>query len=647
MDAATWDRVKDLIADALERPPDERVTFLDANVPDAALLAEIRDLLKDYEDAPGFLESPLAFLNPEPETLPPGSQVGPYVIVRRLGAGGMGQVFLSHDDRLERKVALKRLTPSQIDPALERSRILSEAKAAARISHPNVAAVHDVIDHGGRIFIVMEFVEGESLAARLRREWLPPERVLAIGRQLAAALTAAHAQGVVHRDLKPSNIQITLNGSVKVLDFGIATASTPLSKLTTSTSNAVVRPGPVRGAAGTPEYMSPEQVQGLTVDERSDVFSLGLVLFEMVTGRRAFADMGLLERRATALAPVPRADALDPRVPREIADVIAKAVAIPVGDRFQSAAELDRALEALEPKQRTWKRRVVSSSAAVVVAGCVFGAVGFLSAAAFNLTLQRPFRFAQESIGSYIVVGLQANGMLMATAVLLTVAFLGAQLFVRLACLVRPIRDSIDRIRHTARRAATALGLGDPDMLARCSVVIGVAATVAIWVRFDPLLRAFYSRVGLSPADVLRPLEPNNRYEFFLFRLSVNLLLLSLAAAIAQIIRLRSTTGKRQGSAAVVLAVTVFVLTAFFMHVVPYRMIYRNDFEKVEYEGARCYLIGQRENDGLIYCPDADPPRHRVIAANAPQLRRSGVFESVFSLAQSAPSSDPAAPPPR
>jgi serine/threonine protein kinase len=155
--------------------------------------------------------------------LNPGSTVGPYVILDRLGRGGMGQVFLANDSRLRRKVALKCLLSRRNARDL-RSQILREARAAARITHPNVAAVHDVIEHGARVFIVMEYVEGETLSARLRRGRLPIGTVIAIGRQLASALGAAHARGVVHRDLKPANIQVALDGSVKVVDFGVAAA---------------------------------------------------------------------------------------------------------------------------------------------------------------------------------------------------------------------------------------------------------------------------------------------------------------------------------------------------------------------------------------------------------------------------------------
>lgn len=178
MDATSWDKAKDLIADALELPASKRDAFLESRCADPLLLAEVRAMIKDYTDAPGLPGHPPRFdapddLDEQADDLDPGSQIGPYVVVDRLGRGGMGQVYLGNDRRLKRKVALKRLLPSRLGPGDERARILREARAAARINHPNVATIHDVIEHDTRVFIVMEYVEGESLAARLRRERLP------------------------------------------------------------------------------------------------------------------------------------------------------------------------------------------------------------------------------------------------------------------------------------------------------------------------------------------------------------------------------------------------------------------------------------------------------------------------------------------
>jgi serine/threonine protein kinase len=302
--------------------------------------------------------------------LTPGTTVGPYVILDRLGRGGMGQVFLANDSRLRRKVALKCLLSQRNARHDVRAQVLREARAAARISHPNVAAVYDVIEHGTRVFIVMEYVEGESLSARLKRERLPIGTVIAVGRQLASALGAAHARGIVHRDLKPANIQIALDGSVKVVDFGVAAAVAIPATVTAVTAGYTDTA--VRGLqAGTPGYMSPEQLVGRDAEPRSDIFSLGIVLFELATGQRLFTDSDPLHVIAALAKPMPRADSIDLEVPRELSDIIARALETDPGQRIQSAAEFESALAELDQaRDRTTTRdRVTPPTVTPVAAG--------------------------------------------------------------------------------------------------------------------------------------------------------------------------------------------------------------------------------------------------------------------------------------
>jgi eukaryotic-like serine/threonine-protein kinase len=280
-----------------------------------------------------------------------GTSVGPYRVLAKLGSGGMGEVFLCHDARLQRKVALKRLTSAE--PEIAQSNILREARAVARLTHPHIASVYDVLEHDGHAFIVMEYVEGESLRSRLQRQALTADETIAIGRQLAAALAAAHAQGVIHRDLKPSNIQLRPDGTVKVLDFGVAKV-VPRFEATDEPTTVDQKSREQSDMPGTPMYMAPEQLIGGQVDVRSDVYSLGVVLFEMATGRRPFA-----ETHAAALAvaistsPPPPPDAIDPRVPRRLSTVIVKALQREPFNRYQTAGELGAALdELIEPTTR-------------------------------------------------------------------------------------------------------------------------------------------------------------------------------------------------------------------------------------------------------------------------------------------------------
>src|SRR5215469_2187409 len=221
-------------------------------------------------------------------SLAPGTKLGPYEILSPLGAGGMGEVYRARDTRLDRSVAIK-IIPAHLsgDPA-RKLRFEREAKTVSALNHPNICSLFDVGSQNGTDFLVMECIEGESLAQRIARGALPVEQVLKIGAEIADALDKAHRSGVVHRDLKPGNIMLTKTGA-KLLDFGLAKpATSPISGATvtnTGASSPVTEQGTI---VGTFQYMSPEQVEGREIDGRSDIFSLGGVLYEAITGQRAF-----------------------------------------------------------------------------------------------------------------------------------------------------------------------------------------------------------------------------------------------------------------------------------------------------------------------------------------------------------------------
>ena len=212
-----------------------------------------------------------------------GTAVGPYQIVRQLGAGGMGVVWLAEDSRLHRKVALKTVRFADVDTTEGRQRLMREARAAAALNHPHIATVHDVLDIEGQVVVVFEYVEGDTLAARLHKGPMSVTEVIEISWQLADALAAAHAQGVIHRDLKPSNVVLGPDGRVKVLDFGIARLVPAGADINVSV------PGTIGvGLVGTPGYAAPEQYLSRNVDGRADLYALGVMIYEMITGRRPF-----------------------------------------------------------------------------------------------------------------------------------------------------------------------------------------------------------------------------------------------------------------------------------------------------------------------------------------------------------------------
>jgi eukaryotic-like serine/threonine-protein kinase len=266
------------------------------------------------------------------------SRIAHYVVLSRLGTGGMGEVFLAQDDELQRKVAIKRVRPDVLDAQTSR-RLLTEARAIARLDHPHVCAIHEIGEDADGPYFVMPFVEGETLSARIARGPLPVEDAVAIASQVVDGLAAAHARGIVHRDVKPGNIMIDARGQVRVMDFGLArVVASPAEASHIETTTRLTIAG---STVGTVAYMSPEQARGGAVDARSDLFSLGVLLYEMLAGRRPFdgaspADTlsALLTREPTPLARV------RPEVPDALQRIVEKALRKRADERYQTAGDL-------------------------------------------------------------------------------------------------------------------------------------------------------------------------------------------------------------------------------------------------------------------------------------------------------------------
>jgi serine/threonine protein kinase len=340
-----WQRVRVLFELALEQEQSDTAEWLAREAhDDPALRAEVQSLLDHHSRAGAFLDAPVAvpvpWLLDEPDGLMPGAMVGSYTIVREIGRGGMGRVYLASDARLGRTVALKALAPALTRDPMHRERLRREARAAAALTHPGICTVYALEEVDDSLYIATEFVDGHTLRQEIAGGPPPSTALLtATVTELAAALASAHNKGVTHRDLKPENVMRTADGRVKVLDFGLARFDAP--GLSPAAMYAT-QPGAVMG---TPAYMAPEQLNAQPVDARADVFAFGVTAYEFASGAHPFAaptELALvarvLESRAEPLA------VRCPEVPLSIAAVIDRCLQKPPAERFGSASEIVAAL---------------------------------------------------------------------------------------------------------------------------------------------------------------------------------------------------------------------------------------------------------------------------------------------------------------
>ena len=347
MNPEEYERIGELFHAALELPRERRPSFLRvACATDESLRQELESLLAAHERAGNFVEgtpgnAATDWLAREDHTRMVGERISAYEVVSVLGRGGMGEVYLAHDPRLGRKVAVKLLHRALTSNRDAARRFEQEARAASSLNHPNIVTIYEIGDLDERRFIAMEFVEGESLAAMSGRP-LDVTALARIGAQLGRALAVTHASGIVHRDIKPENVIVRPDGYVKVLDFGLARLAarpTVTSALESETNPDVI--------LGTPRYMSPEQARGGSAMSASDVFSLGVVLYELATGRHPFesgSTLGMLHSITTNVVTNP--EQLVPDMPPLLTKLLMAMLAKPENER-PTAAEVEGTLTRL------------------------------------------------------------------------------------------------------------------------------------------------------------------------------------------------------------------------------------------------------------------------------------------------------------
>ncbi len=383
-------QIKTILQAALEIDPARQAAFLESACrDDPELKAEVQSLLNHDVSSAGFLEQPAAESVEAASHLQPGSRIGPYEVVEHIGAGGMGEVYRARDARFEREVAIK-LLPAVFAQNPDRlSRFEREARAAGSLNHPNILTIHDFGHQTGVTYLVSEFLRGETLRQSLERSDITPKAAVAYAAQIARGLGAAHARGIVHRDLKPENIFLVRGGAPKILDFGLAKLPDLSQEKGGSSPARPTEPGMVLGTYG---YMSPEQVRGEPADYRADIFSLGVILYEMLAGKRPFSGETWIEETNAILHQ--EAPDLPPGLagipdPAALNRILQRCLAKQADDRFESARDLAFALESLlehagpKPARNRVRRGLLGTAAAVILAAGAFLAIfGFRAAPA-------------------------------------------------------------------------------------------------------------------------------------------------------------------------------------------------------------------------------------------------------------------------
>lgn len=546
-------------------------------------------------------------------TTPPDTW-GKYRLRTKVGEGSYGAVYRAWDSELERDVAIKILHRRVGDTRLK-ERLLQEGRALAKIRHNNVVNVLGVEAHGDRVGLCMEFVHGKTLNEIVRDQGkLSAGEAVLIGQDLCRALSAVHRAGYIHRDVKAKNVMRDDTGRIVLMDFGTGR---------TAESQAA------NDRAGTPMYMAPEVLGDAPASACSDVYSLGVLLYHLVTGDYPVNARSVEELRAAhARREHQWLSEVRPDLPVAFMQVVEQAIALDPDERYANASELLADLSSLKTASNPTVVAVARWAVFVAVVAIGMFALGAMTSAVFNIALQRS-DFVTESYWDYLLWGRRTSFMPFMT---LLVVLLGGTVLAVLRRLVLAISShgrALDtRLRRVVHEAAHRLRLDEISVLASCSLLLSALVVGVTWWYFSPLLLAFITHVSTGAAETLALLSPRAVGDHNRYRQVLSVIVIVTVAVWYPVVRLA-----RQGQslhwgfvAGGVVATCVAVALLNF----PYRMLYFNKtFEAVTWKNDHCYAIGERGDDILIFCPELSPPRNRTVKRT--DLAWLGVQESIFS----------------
>jgi hypothetical protein len=556
---------------------------------------------------------------------------GRFRLLQEVGAGAFGSVHRAWDPDLERELAIK-ILHRHVDDADLRGRILHEGRALARVRDPHVVSVLGVESVDDQVGLCMEFVEGDTLDALLRTHGTLNAGEAALwGQDVCRALSAVHLAGFVHRDVKPRNVMRDRTGRIVLMDFG---TGQDLYRLTAEDRWRI---------AGTPPYMAPEVLAGQPATVASDVYSVGVLLYHLVTATYPVEGRTLDEIKAAHMQGrrTPLGERR-PDLPLSFRQIVDRAVSARPDDRWSSSAAmldaLGQFLANVDANRHPIARRVAMAAASALGLGLVLASLGAISSKYFNTFVLGRENFVDESVWEWMYWGALS---LTAPLVLFMLAVLGLSLLLVTRRLLLGVSASARRLDRAAESVARRLQLDDVPMASGWALLTATAVLLAAWWACLPtlsmLIGLYPDNVSTAPVDKLAFLTPVHQFrEHENYRVWFTWSTILSGAVWVPVLRLAGQRGQRVSRLMLLGGAVVFLLSAALLDL-PFRAFSQNELETAEWKGRPCYVLGERETDVLVFCPDLDPPRSSTVPKDADDLRRLGVTENVFTRFPSTP----------